>query len=233
LPIALARQASIMHVSALRFGVDRRCTLPAYSVAGRGLHGRTDTQRARHATPRATDVLAPTKPPTVHRPRAPRRRHGRSRIASRSGGCGAAGGRPPRLHQRAARRVAHKENEIVNRSIAANQALDVARSNADARDPILLPDEGAYHQELTARGVQFPVPPVRLVVAVRRSRRQPLRPGGPRAVAVVALHTPQSVGPVRPRRMPTNRPEPPAGRSRPQRGVVIVHPTPSEVESSW
>jgi hypothetical protein len=47
----------------------------------------------------------------------------------------------------------------VNRSTAANQALDVARSNADARDPILLPDEGAYHQELTARGVQLLVSP--------------------------------------------------------------------------
>jgi hypothetical protein len=64
----------------------------------------------------------------------------------------------------------------VNRSTAANQALDVARSYADAKDPILLPDEGAYHQDLTARGVQLLVPPVwqpvRLVVAVRRSRRQ-------------------------------------------------------------
>lgn len=64
----------------------------------------------------------------------------------------------------------------MNRSTAANQALDVARSYADAKDPILLPDEGAYHQDLTARGVQLLVPPVwqpvRLVVAVRRSRRQ-------------------------------------------------------------
>jgi hypothetical protein len=66
----------------------------------------------------------------------------------------------------------------VNRSTAANQALDVARSYTDAKDPILLPDEGAYHQELTARGVQPwfrpSGQPVRLVVAVRRSRRQRL-----------------------------------------------------------
>ena len=66
----------------------------------------------------------------------------------------------------------------MNRSTAANQALDVACSYTDVTDPILLPDEGAHHQELTARGVQLLVPPVRqpvrLVVAVRRSRRQRL-----------------------------------------------------------
>jgi hypothetical protein len=115
--------------------------------------------------------------------------------------------------------------------------LNVARSYANARDPILLPNEGAYHQELTARGAQLPVPPVRqpirLVVAVRRSRQQP-PPGWWSASSSRGrlAHSP-SVGPVRPQRMPTNRPEPTTGRSRPRHCVGIIHPTPSEVESSW